>query len=57
VGGVVVHHQVQVLAGVGAGDLAQEHQELGVLVPGLAARGDLAGGHVQRREQGRGAPG
>jgi hypothetical protein len=52
--GVIVHHQVQLLAGAGAGDLAQEDQELLVAVPVLAAGGDLAGGDVQRREQGRG---
>ena len=51
VGGVVVHHQVQLHAGVGAGDLAQEDEELLVAVPGLAAGGDLA---RQRREHGRG---
>jgi hypothetical protein len=33
VGGVVVHHQMQLLVGVGAGDLFQECQELLVAVP------------------------
>ena len=37
VGGVVVHHQVQLAAvGVGAGDLLEEGQELLVPVPRLA---------------------
>ena len=53
--GVVVHHQVQFAVGVGAGDLAQEARELLVAVSGLAGRGDLSGGDVQRREQGGGA--
>src|SRR4029450_4799886 len=43
VGGVVVHHQVQLAVRVGAGYLAQEHQELLVAVSGLAAGGDRAG--------------
>lgn len=33
VGGVVVHHQVQIDARVGAGDLTAEHEELLVAVP------------------------
>jgi hypothetical protein len=34
VGGVVVHHQVQLAAGVGPGDLLEEAQEFLVAVPG-----------------------
>lgn len=40
---VVVHHQVQLLTGVGAGNLLQEHQELLVTVARLARGGDRAG--------------
>lgn len=44
IGGVVVHHQVQQLAGrIGAGDTAQESEESLVAVPGFAHSGDLAG--------------
>jgi hypothetical protein len=53
--GVVVHHQVQLALGVGAGNLAKESEELLLEVPRLAGRGDLAGGDVQRGEQGGGA--
>jgi len=42
VGGGGVHHQVQLAVGVGAGDVAQEPQELLVAVPQLAEAGDLA---------------
>jgi hypothetical protein len=55
VGGVVVHHQVQLLVGVGAGDLLEEREELLVAVPRLAGRGHRPGGDLQRREQGRDA--
>ena len=55
VGGLVVHHQVQLAVGVGTGDLAQEPQELLVAVAGLAAGGDRAGGDVERGEKGGGA--
>jgi hypothetical protein len=41
VGGVVVHHQVQLAVGMGTGDLLEERQELLVPVAGLARRGDL----------------
>lgn len=43
VGGVVVDHDVQPLAGVGLGDLLQEGEELLVAV----AVGDLAGGDLE----------
>ena len=36
VGGVVVHHQMQLAVGVGPGDLLEERQELLVPVPLLA---------------------
>jgi hypothetical protein len=52
VGGVLVHHQVQSPARVGLGDLFEEPQEL---LPGQARLGDLAGGHLERGEQGGGA--
>jgi hypothetical protein len=55
VGGVVVHHQVQLGVGVGAGDLFQEGQELLVAMPGLAGAGHGAGGDLQGGEQGGGA--
>ena len=55
VGGVVVHHQVQLLVGVGAGDVFEESQKLLMAVAVLADAGDLAGGDVQRSEEGRGA--
>jgi hypothetical protein len=42
---------VQLLVGVGAGHVAQEHQELLVAVPRLQRRGDLTGRDVQCREQ------
>ena len=53
--GVVVHHQVQLLVGIGPGDLLEEPQELLVAVPGQAVPGDLSGRDVQGREQGGGA--
>ena len=61
-GGVVVHHQVQLdrpavlvdVIGVGAGDLFEEGQKL--LVPERGHRaGDGAGGDLQGGEQRRGA--
>jgi hypothetical protein len=55
VGGVVVGHHVHLDPGVGAGDLFEERQELGVGVPVVAGVGDLAGGDLQGREQGGGA--
>jgi hypothetical protein len=55
VGGVVVHHEVQLSVGVGAGDLFEEAQELLVPVPRLAGRGHRAGGDLQGREQCGGA--
>jgi hypothetical protein len=55
VGGVVVHHQVQLAAvagvGVGPGYLLEERQELLVTVARLARPGDLAG--LERRCSGR----
>jgi hypothetical protein len=54
-GGIVVHHQVQLAFGVDAGDLLEESQELLVPVPRLTRRRDLTGADLQRREQGRGA--
>jgi len=54
VGGVVVHDQVQLALGVGAGDLLEEPQELLMPVPRPAGRGDLAGRDLQGGEQGAG---
>src|SRR5512135_322921 len=51
--GVVVHHQVQLDVGVGAGDLLEEGQELLVPVARLERRGHLPGGHLKSGEQGR----
>src|SRR5512135_3850433 len=55
VGGVVVDHDVQFAARIGAGDLLEERQELLMAVPVGAGLGNLAGGYFQRGEQGRGA--
>ena len=55
VGGVIVHDQVQLLVGVAAGEVAEEDQELLVPVPWFAHAGDLAGGDLERGEQGGGA--
>ncbi len=41
---------------VGALDLLEERQELLVAVSRRQGRGDLAGGYVERGEQGGGAP-
>jgi hypothetical protein len=46
---------MQLHVGIGAGDLFEEAQELLVTMPGLAGRGDLPGGDLQRGEQGGGA--
>ena len=63
VGGVVVHHQVQLdrLTGlvvedvaVGPLDLLEEGEELLVAVPRFQRGSDLAGGDIERGEQGRG---
>jgi transaldolase len=43
VGGVVVHHQMQLPVGVGPGQVFEEGEELLVAVPVLAQSGDLAG--------------
>jgi HEAT repeat protein len=50
-GGVVVTHDVQVLAGAGGGDLVEEFEEFLVAVAGVAGIGYLAGGGVERGEQ------
>ena len=59
VGGVFVHHQVQLnpvaTVGVGTGDMLEEGQELLVTVPVLADAGDPAGGDLECREQCGGA--
>jgi hypothetical protein len=55
VGGVVVDHHVQLAAGIGGGDLAEEGAELLVAVSLGAGVGDPPGGHLQRREQRGGA--
>ncbi len=55
VGGVVVHHQVQLLVRVGAGEVFEESQEFLVAVAALADAGDLTGRDLQRGEQRRGA--
>jgi hypothetical protein len=52
VGGVVVHHQVQLADGIGPGHLLEEGEELLMPVPGFAGSGDLPGRDLQRREQG-----
>ncbi len=44
VGGVVVHHQVQLAGGVGAGDLLEEGQELLVAVTRFFAALEIATG-------------
>ena len=54
VGCVVVHHQVQLLVGVGARDLAQEDEQLGTAVAGLAGGCDAADDDLQGGEQGGG---
>jgi hypothetical protein len=54
VGRVVVHHEVEFLIGVGLGDVLEERQKLLVAVPRLEGGGDVAGGDVDRGEQGRG---
>jgi hypothetical protein len=55
VGGVVVGDDVQLDAGVSAGGLLQELQELFVPVAGITGIGDLAGGDLQGGEQRGGA--
>ena len=44
--GIVVHHQMQFLIGVGAGHVLEEPQELLMAVAVLADPGDLAGGDL-----------
>jgi len=51
VGGVIVHHQVEVLLRVGLGDLLQEREELLLALPGFRRGSDLPGRDVQRGEQ------
>jgi hypothetical protein len=52
VGGVVVHHEVDVEGARDiAFDLAQEAQELASAMTGIAAPDDLAGGGVESSEQ------
>jgi hypothetical protein len=46
---------VQLHPSVGRGDVLEEAQELLVPVPQVAGVGDLAGGHLERREQGGGS--
>ena len=53
-GGVVVADDVQPSPRVGLGDLLEEAQELLVAVPGQAGVDDLAGGYLERGEQGGG---
>jgi hypothetical protein len=53
--GVVVHDQVRLLVGVGAGEVAEEDQELLVSVPRFAHAGDLVGGDFECGEQAGGA--
>ena len=55
VGGVVVDHHVQLAPRVGLGDLLEEPQELLVPVPVVAGVDHLAGGDLERGEQGGGA--
>ena len=50
-GCIVVADDMQVLAGIGSGDLLEEAQEFLVAVAGIARIGDLAGGGVQRGGQ------
>jgi hypothetical protein len=51
VGGVVVHDQVQLLVGIGPGEVAEEDQELLVPVPRFAHSGDLDDGDLQCGER------
>jgi hypothetical protein len=55
VGGVVVHHHMQLPTRVCPGDQLEERQELLVAVPRVALVGDPPGGHLQRGKQRRGA--
>ena len=56
VGAVVIHDQVEVqVLGDGLLDLAQETQKFLMAMAWLAPSDHLAGGHIQRREQGCGA--
>src|SRR6476660_9251885 len=45
VGGVVVHHQMQILVGIGPGQVFEEGEELLVAVALLAQPGHLPGGN------------
>ena len=47
VGGVVVHHYMQLPTRIGLGDELEELQELAVAMAGMAGIGDLPGGHLQ----------
>jgi hypothetical protein len=47
VGGVVVHHQVQLAVGAAAGHMLQERQELLTSVPVLREPGDVPGGDAR----------
>lgn len=51
VGGVVVHHQVQLLVRVCPRDVFEEHQKFLVTVPWPADPGDLSGGDLEGCEQ------
>ena len=53
VGRVVVHHQVQLRFGIGTGQVLEEGQELLVAVPVFTQPVHLAGGDLERGEQGR----
>ena len=55
VGGVVVEHDMQLTARVGAGHQLEEVQELAVTMAGMAGVSHLPGGHRQRGKQGRGS--
>jgi hypothetical protein len=55
VGGVVVHHDVQLPTRVGLGDELEEGQALAVAVMRTAGVGHLAGGYLQGGEQCGGA--
>ena len=55
VGGVVVHHHLQLPTRIGLGDELEEGQELAVAMAGMAGVGHLTGRHLQRGNQRRGA--
>ena len=55
VGGHVLEDDMELAGGVGPLDMAEEGQEVGSRVASPGFGGDLAGGHLERGEQARGA--